>query len=326
MIFERIWAGVPDALSLGLLWGVMAIGVYITYKLLDVADLSVDGSFATGGCVSAILTIQGMHSFASIGIAFLAGMAAGLVTGVLHTKLKIPAILSGILTMLGLYSINLRISNGRPNHPMPNFGSNKVSTVIDHLCEQWNLDQKTAVIFFGAVLALVIIGLLYWFFGTELGSLIRATGNNADMARAMGGNTDNMKILGLVLSNGFVAFSGAIVAQSQRYGDVNMGTGTIVVGLASIIIGEVIFGKNRHFALRLLSVFVGSMVYRLVIAVVLVLGMNPNDMKILTAGIVAFALSVPTLSSYVRNTLQKSANKKEQKKRLLQNATKKEDR
>ena len=309
-IFARIISGTPNAVILGIFWGVMALGVYITYKLLDIADLSVDGSFATGGCVSALLLANGMPAFGSIGIAFLAGMAAGLLTGILHTKLRIPAILSGILTMLALYSINLRIMSGKTNQALPIQGNKKATTIIDLFSSWFGLDAKGSALLFGGILAVLLIAGLYWFFGTELGSIIRATGNNMDMTRAVGGNTDTTKILGLVLSNGFVALSGAIVAQQQRYGDVSMGTGTIVVGLASIIIGEVVFGKNRHFALRLLSVVTGSIIYQIVITIVLALGLNTNDMKLITAGIVAVALSAPTISTNTQNWMRRRNNQR----------------
>jgi len=307
-IFQRILSNLPDAISLGVLWGIMALGVYITYKLLDIADLSVDGSFALGGCVSSILIVQGMPAFSTVGIALLAGCLAGLLTGFLHTILKIPAILSGILTMLALYSINLRILGGKSNLALPNQGKLQVTTIIDYVMDWLNLSRLNANLLFGFLLVAALIAILYWFFGTELGSIIRATGNNEAMARAMGGNTNSIKMIGLALSNGLVAMSGAVVAQSQRYGDVGMGTGTIVIGLASIIIGEVIFGKNRHFSVRLISVIGGSVVYRIVIAVVLVLGMNTNDLKILSAAVVAIALSAPVLLEKSRKLKNRSTN------------------
>ena len=306
-ILLRIFSNLPDAIALGVLWGVMALGVYITYKLLDIADLSVDGTFALGGCVSSLLIVNGMPAFATTGVALLVGSIAGFITGLLHTVLKIPAILSGILTMLALYSINLRILGGQSNQALPNQGKNRVTTVIDDFVNLLGTNRVGANLIFGFLLVVFLIGLLYWFFGTELGSIIRATGNNEAMARAMGGNTDTTKIIGLALSNGLVALSGAVVAQSQRYGDVGMGTGTIVIGLASIIIGEVIFGKERNFAIRLLSVIGGSIVYRVIIAVVLVLGMNTNDLKLLSAVVVAIALSAPVIVEKGKKIRRKGA-------------------
>ena len=299
-LLSRIFASMPNALSEGILWGIMALGVYVTYKLLDIADLSVDGTFALGGCVSSLLIAQGMPASGSAGIALVTGALAGFVTGILHTKLKIPAILSGILTMLALYSINLRILGGKTNQALPIFGDNTNRTLIDTVSLLLGTERKASVFIFGVLLTSILILVLYWFFGTELGSIIRATGNNQDMAKAMGGNTDTMKMIGLALSNALVSLSGAVVAQSQRYGDVGMGTGAIVVGLASIIIGEVIFGRNRAFGTRLISVIAGSIIYRVVIAIVLALGMNTNDLKLLSAMIVAIALSAPVIGEKFR--------------------------
>lgn len=304
-----IGKNLPDAISLGILWSVMALGVYITFKILDIPDMTVDGSFALGGCVTAMLISGGMHPLASIAIATLLGMAAGLVTGILHAKLKIPAILAGILTMLSLYSINLRLLSGKSNVALPALGQTKVDTIIDLVQGLTGLSTRYTNILFGVVMTALLVCLLYWFFGTEIGSALRATGNNADMVRALGVSTDTMKILGLIIANGLVALSGSIVAQSQRYGDVGMGTGTIVIGLASIIIGEVIFGKNPSFWLKMLSVVTGSILYRIVIAVVLRMGMNPNDLKLLTAVIVCIALSFPTISQMVKSRLKRRRNR-----------------
>lgn len=303
-----------DALYLGVLWSVMALGVYITFKILNMADMTVDGSFALGGCVSAMMVVSGYNPFLSIFAAVILGMIAGSVTGFLHTKLKIPAILAGILTMLSLYSINLKILAGKSNVAMPLIGNAKVDTVIDKTMQITNLTTKSANILFGVVLVGILIGILYWFFGTEIGSAIRATGNNEYMVRALGGNTDLMKVVGLTIANGLVAMSGATVAQSQRYGDVGMGTGTIVIGLASIIIGEVVFGKNHSFFTKLTSVVVGSILYRLTIAIVLRLGMNPNDLKLLTAIIVGIALSFPVVKKYIGAKRKSLANRKQNQK------------
>lgn len=294
-LITGILSNIPDAISLGVLWAVMCLGVYITFKILDIADMTVDGSFAMGGCITATLIVKGLNPILSLIVAILAGMFAGFVTGILHTKLKIPAILAGILSMLSLYSIDLKILEGKSNLAMPMIGTAKVGTVID-LVAKTGLSNRMATLLTGVVLIALIVGVLYWFFGTELGSAIRATGNNEDMVRALGVNTDTMKIVGLVIANGLVALSGAMVAQSQRYGDVGMGTGTIVIGLASIIIGEVLLGKKASFMTKLSSVVMGSVLYRIIIAVVLRLGMNPNDLKLLTAIIVAAALSIPVFN------------------------------
>jgi putative ABC transport system permease protein len=232
-------------------------------------------------------------------IAVICGMAAGLVTGILHTKLKIPAILAGILTMLSLYSVNLMILGGKSNIGMAQFGENKVETVLDKIAEVLGTDSKVTSMILGVSLAIIIVCVLYWFFGTEKGCLIRATGINEAMVKAQGGNTDNMKMIGLVIANGMVAFAGALVAQIQRYGDVGMGTGTIVIGLASIIIGEVIFGTKCSFNMRLTSVFLGSIMYRVIIAIVLLIGLNPNNLKLLTAVLVVIALSIPVTKVYL---------------------------
>lgn len=307
-LITGILKNIPDALSLGILWSVMALGVYITFKILDIADMTVDGSFAMGGCVSAVLIANGFHPLLSIVASVLCGMIAGLVTGFLHAKLKIPAILAGILTMLSLYSINLKILSGRSNLAMPALGQQKLETIIDIVQDLTGLTARDANLLFGVLVAGLLIGLLYWFFGTELGSAIRATGNNTDMVRALGVSTDRMKIIGLVIANGLVALSGSIVAQSQRYADVGMGTGTIVIGLASIIIGQVILGQDRPFAIKLLSVIAGSILYRIVIAVVLRMGMNPNDLKLLTAIIVGIALSFPVAKKMLLAKLRIHAN------------------
>lgn len=271
--------------SIGVLWAIMTIGVYITYRVLDYADLTVDGSFALGGAVAARLIIGGTNPFVATLVAFIAGMLSGVVTGLLHTKLKIPALLSGILSMIALYSINIRVM-GKPNIALLK------ETTIFSVFEGTGLSSTTIALLVGLVCCIAVIVLLYWFFGTEIGSAIRATGNNENMIRAQGVNTDAMKIIALFLSNGFVAMSGAMVAQSQKFADVGMGTGTIVIGLASVIIGEVLFG-TRNFMNCLISLVLGSIVYRIIIAIVIELGMESTDLKLFTAIIVALALSLP---------------------------------
>ncbi|MBQ2081499.1 MAG: ABC transporter permease [Treponema sp.] len=285
------------AVSQGILWGVMALGVYITFKILDFADMTVDGSFALGGCTCAILITKGMNPLLALLIAFLIGTVAGLITGILHTKLKIPGILAGILMMLALYSVNLRIMGG-PNKPL----SRSSVTVMSKINEMLKLKDlfkdnanSVSALITGVIFAIALIVILYWFFGTEIGSAIRATGNNESMSRAQGVNTDTMKILALMLANGLVSLSGALVMQQQRFGDVSMGIGAIVIGLASIIIGEVVLGNRNRFWYSLLAVMLGSVIYRLIIAIVLQLGMKSQDMKLLTAVIVAASLSVPVL-------------------------------
>lgn len=275
--------------SQGLLWSLMALGVYLTFRVLDVADLTVEGSFPLGAAVAASMIVAGYNPFISIFAAAIAGMLAGIVTGFLHTKLKIPALLAGILTMIALYSINLRVM-GKANVSLL-----RMDTVFTGM-EQWGFSGGQAVFVIG-VLSTVLFGfLMYWFFGTEIGAAIRATGFNQQMIRANGVNTDMTIILGLLLSNGLVAVSGALVAQNNGFADVGMGTGTIVIGLASVIIGEVLFG-TRSFKNCLISVVLGSIVYRIVIAIVLQMGMPPNDLKLFTAVLVALALSMPLFKS-----------------------------
>lgn len=273
----------PGAAAQGIIWGIMAIGVYITYKILDIADLTVDGSFGTGGATLVMCMTSGLNLPLSLLMAFLAGCIAGLVTGILHTKFGIPAILAGILTQLGLYSVNLRILGGA-NLTL----SDRKYKLLVNLK---NIYPSLAVC---VIFTAVIITVLYWFFGTEMGHSLRATGCNAAMARANGINTSKNQIIGIVLSNGIVALSGALLSQWQGFADVNMGRGAIVIGLAAVIIGEVIFGKIfRNFALRLTGVVLGGIVYYAVITFVLRLGLNANDLKLLSAAVVAIFLAVP---------------------------------
>lgn len=277
-------ASLPGACAQGIIWGIMAVGVYLTFKVLDLADLTVDGSFGTGGAVLVVCTIAGMNIWLAMLLAFLAGCIAGLVTGILHTKFGIPAILAGILTQLALYSVNLRIMSGRAN----------VALNIDEYGILVSLRYIPKSILVGGAFALVIIGLLYWFFGTELGAGVRATGYNEAMARANGINTGFNKVLGLVLSNGIVALSGGLLAQYQGFADINMGRGAIVIGLAAVIIGDVIFGKLfKNFALRLLAAVLGGVIYYIVIQLVLQMGLNANDLKLFSALVVALFLGVP---------------------------------
>lgn len=278
------------AVDLGLIWGFLALGVYITFRLLDVADLTVDGSFATGGAVCAVCLLSGMPLLLSLMLACVAGFLAGMVTGLLHTVCKIPAILSGILTQIGLYSINLRIMGGRANLPLTS-----VNTLFSTLSRQLHINKYYVAFGVGLLLIVVVIIALYYFFGTELGSAIRATGNNEQMARALGINTNTMKLIGLMISNGLVALSGALYALYGQATDVRSGTGAIVIALASIVIGETLLkNKKNQFALSLTFVVIGSIIYRVVVAFILQLGLATDDLKLLTALLVAASLTIPT--------------------------------
>lgn len=279
----------PGAISQGLLWGIMAIGVYITYRILDVADLTVDGTLATGGAVCIMLMRSGFNPWLALLCAFLAGLTAGLATGLLHTRCGIPAILSGILTQLALYSVNLRIMGGKSNQPI---SVDKYNLVVS---QRYVTELSLRNPLIPAVVTLVVlIAILYWFFGTEYGSALRATGANRHMASAQGIDTRVTVTVGLMLSNGLVALAGALLAQYQGSTDVNMGRGAIVIGLAAVIIGDVLLGKVfRNFALKLCTVVVGAVVYYLVLQIVLQLGLNTNDLKLFTALIVALFLSIP---------------------------------
>ena len=289
MNFTALFNAMPGAIAQGLIWGIMAIGVYITYKVLDLADLTVDGTMATGGAVCVMLMLNGWNVWLALLCAMAAGMLAGLVTGLFHTGMGIPAILAGILTQLSLYSLNLAVMDFKANQ-----GINV--TKYQLIVSQRNV--RTAdlsnPIFITLLILVLLIGILYWFFGTETGSALRATGANDAMSRAQGINTGTGKVIGLMISNGLVAFSGALMAQYQGFSDVSMGRGAIVIGLAAVIIGEVIFGKLfRNFALKLLAVSLGAIIYYLVIQVVLWLGLNTDDLKLLTALVVALFLAMP---------------------------------
>lgn len=281
------------AVSQGILWGIMVLGVYITYKLLDIADLTVDGSFALGGSVCAVLVVAGVDPLIAVAAAMLAGMLAGVVTGFLHTVFEIPAILAGILTQIALWSVNLRIM-GKSNTPLL-----QSDTIFSRMTELTGLSSATASIIVGVIVAVAIIAALYWFFGTEIGSALRATGNNEHMIRALGVSTAKTKMIALMLSNALVGLSGGLICQSQKYADIGMGTGAIVIGLAAIVIGEVLGrltpGKLTGFKSRLVSAVAGSVVYFLIRAIVLQMGMDANDMKLLSAVIVALALCVPVV-------------------------------
>lgn len=280
----------PGAVAQGLIWGIMAIGVYITYRILDIADLTVDGSLCTGGAVCIMLMLGGQNVWVALLGALLAGMAAGLATGLLHTFMGIPAILAGILTQLGLYSINLK-AMGKANQAI---NVDKFNLLVS-LRFTKNVPFYKNSILIVAVMIIVLILILYWFFGTELGCSLRATGCNDKMARAQGINTDFNRVLGLMISNGLVALSGALLAQYQGFADINMGRGAIVIGLAAVIIGEAVFGKVfRNFGFRLLGVALGSIIYYLVMQFVIWLGIDTDLLKFLQAAVVAVFLAIPT--------------------------------
>ena len=273
-------------ISQGLLWSLLALGVYITFRVLDIADLTVEGSFPLGASVAVTLLVKDVNPVAAILAAALAGGVAGVVTGLLHTKLRIPALLAGILTMIALYSVNLRIM-GKANISL--LGKETAFTMVESTL---GVAYSQAVLLVGLISCVLFSVLMYWFFGTEIGAAIRATGYNPQMIRAHGVDTNVMLLIGLFFSNALVAVAGSLVAQSNGFADVGMGVGTIVIGLASVIIGEVLFG-TRSFKNSLISVILGSIVYRLVIAIVLQMGMPPNDLKLFTAVLVAIALSLP---------------------------------
>lgn len=311
-LIMNIVMAIFGAFSQGLTWAILALGVYITFRILDFADMSCEGSFALGGSISAILMVNyHWNPFITLILATIVGMAAGAITGFLHTKLKIPAILSGILTMIGLYSVNLRIM-GQANTSL--IGQSTIISIFKGLLPEAKLLgikdstlQTWVTMGVGFICVLAVIAILYWIFGTEIGCCIRATGNNEAMVRAQGVNTNKMKILGLVLSNGLIALSGALVTQSQGFADVSMGVGAIVIGLASIVIGEVLLLRIKNFAGKLMAVVIGSIIYRIIIAVVLQLGLNTDDLKLLTAFVVALALSVPVLKKK-KGIIRKEAN------------------
>lgn len=296
----------PGACAQGLIWGMMAIGVYITYKILDLADLTVDGTMCTGGAVCVMMMLAGFPAPVALLGAFGAGMLAGLVTGIFHTAMGIPAILAGILTQLGLYSVNLRIMGDKANQAI-NVGMYDLMVSLRYIK---GVPFYKNTIFIATLFVIVLVAVLYWFFGTELGCSIRATGSNQHMSRAQGINTNLSKIIGLMLSNGIVALSSGLFAQYQGFADVNMGRGAIVIGLAAVIIGDVLFGKlTRNFAAKLFAVALGAIVYYIVLQFVLWLGLNSNDLKLLSALVVAVFLAVPYMKSkYFAKVFRKGGN------------------
>ena len=299
----KLLKNVPGGVAQGLIWGLMALGIYITFRLLDVADLTVDGSFTTGGACTVMLILAGWPAWAALLVALIAGILAGFCTGMLHTKLGIPAILSGILTQFALYSVNLHIMG---------MAANKAVSV-----DKFNLILSSrnipSAIITGVIIAAVLVALAYWYFGTEQGSALRSTGDNAAMSRALGVNIDNMKVLGLSLSNGVVALAGGLMAQYQGFADINMGRGAIVIGLAAVIIGEVlgraILGKHLNFLGTLSFTVLGGVLYYIVVVIVLWLKLNSNDLKLFTAIIVAVFLAVPHFRDRAQNSFRKSKKK-----------------
>lgn len=287
----KLFKNMPGGISQGLIWGIMALGIYVTFRLLDVADLTVDGSFTTGGAVTVMLILAGWPAWAALLVAILAGMLAGFCTGLLHTKFGIPAILSGILTQFALYSINLHIMG---------MAANKAVSVDKYHLLISSRNVPLAILT-AAIIGIALVSLFYWYFGTEQGSALRATGNNAAMSRALGINIDHMKVLGLSLSNGVVALAGGLMSQYQGFADINMGRGAIVIGLAAVIIGEVIgnalLKKYITFYFTLSFTVIGGIIYYLVVVIVLWLRLNSNDLKLFTAIVVALFLAVPYLRS-----------------------------
>lgn len=279
----------PGAVAQGLIWGIMAIGIYITFRILDIADLTVDGSLGTGGAVCIMMMLSGHNVWVSMLVATLAGMVAGLATGLFHTFMGIPAILAGILTQLGLYSINLKIM-GKANQAI---NVDKYNLLVSlRYIKGVSLIKNT--IFVVALIIVILVMILYWFFGTELGCSLRATGCNGNMSRAQGINTDAAKVLGLMISNGLVGLAGALLSQYQGFADINMGRGAIVIGLAAVIIGEAVFGKLfRNFGLKLVAVALGSIIYYLVLQTVIWLGVDTNLLKLFSALVVAVFLAIP---------------------------------
>lgn len=290
----------PTSVSQGLIWALMALGVYITFRILDIADLSVDGTFSTGGAITAILIVAGVNPAVAVLVAFVCGILAGMITGLLHTKLGIPAILAGILTQYALYSINLAIMDFKANTAI---SADRFSLIVSGR-------DVTVAIIVGFCFVAVIIALLYWFFGTERGMSLRATGCNPQMSKAQGININLNKVIGLALSNGLVALSGSLFAQYSGYADVNSGRGAIVIGLAAVIIGEVIgdaiLGKRMNFLFRMIFIAVGAIIYYVIYIVVLWLKMDPNMMKLFTAVIVAICLAVPYLKNARKNSFRKA--------------------
>ncbi len=299
-------ATIQSGIAQGLMWAILTLGIYLTFRVLDIADLTIEGAFPLGAAVTVVLINKGLNPFVSMLICIVAGCLAGLITGILHTKFKIPAILSGILTQIALYSVNIRILGDKATVAL---AGKSLKTIVAGFLPA-GLKSNTLSIIVGVIVCAIIVLALYWFFGTELGCAVRATGSNASMARAMGINTDSMTVLCLMVSNGLVALSGSLISQFD-YGSalVNMGQGTIVIGLASVIIGEVLFiHKEQNFAFKMGAITLGAIIYRTIIACALTLPwMKATDLKIITALIVAIALAVPVWKDKANFTKQRKA-------------------
>lgn len=289
MNIASLFNAMPGVFSQGLIWGITAIGIYITFRILDIADLTVDGSLCTGSAVCIMMMLSGHNVFIAMLAATLAGMLTGLITGLFHTFMGIPAILAGILSQLGLYSVNLKIM-GKANQAI---NVDKYDLLVSSRYNKSTVIYQNPI-FVVAVTIVILVLILYWFFGTELGCALRATGCNGNMARAQGINTDSSKVLGLMISNGLVGLSGALLAQYQGFSDINMGRGAIVIGLAAVIIGEAVFGRIfKNFGFKLIGVALGSILYYIVLQVVIWLGLDPDMLKFFSAMIVAIFLAIP---------------------------------
>lgn len=307
MTITNILWDAQGAITLGIIWGIMALGLYLSFRVLNFPDMTVDGSLTLGGAISAVYVASGMHPLIAIFIAMGAGMIAGAVTGILHTKFKIPDLLAGILTQFALYSINLRIMG------QANFGLLNQRTLFS-IMKEMGIPSQWVGLIAGLIFAVILVLVIYGFFGTEIGCALRATGNNPDMVKAMGANTGRYIVLGLVLGNALSSMAGALLAQYQGYADINMGVGTIVIGLAAIMLGEVLFSK-RSYIHRLTGVIIGSIVYRIIIALVLRLSLNfdlinitADDMKLITAIIVVLAMLAPGFKDRLMKKKAKEAN------------------
>ena len=288
--FSALMRALPGGIAQGLIWGILALGVFMTFRMLGISDLTVDGSMATGGAVCIMLVLKGVNPQLALLASFFAGMAAGVITGFLHTRLGIPDILAGILTQISLYSINLNIM-GKANQAV---NVNKVSFLFSS-----NAKLLTRTIWIVFFVCAALVGVLYLYLGTEHGSALRATGINGNMARAQGINTSRMKVIGLAISNGLVALSGGLIAQSQTFADIQMGTGSIVIGLASLIIGDTLTPKGRVHT-KILGALAGSVIYRFIIAIALRLDLPSECLKLISAVIVALAIGLPAIKSAVR--------------------------
>lgn len=303
-MFDILLSGCTE----GLIWGLAALGFYIAFRLLDFADMTCEGSLTLGAAVAAMCIWNGVNSFLAMIISFVTGCIAGIVTGFFNTKLKIAPILSGILTMAMLFSINIHVmsaatgSSGTSNLGLLNYSDSTIYSILKNLI---GLKKTETALIFGVIVAFAVIGLLYWFFGTALGCSIRATGNNEKMCRAQGINTDNTKIIGLALANGLIALSGSMLCQFQGYADVKMGVGSIVIALASIIIGEALFARAKNFFVKLLGIIVGSVIYRIIFALVIYSGVPSEDLKLISAAVVVIALAITTYKSFITGRIAK---------------------